>query len=62
MMEHKMKEDEEIWKRENEKFFLIINMINCMSFWIITIINCLKKWKIKRRLKHIMNYYVFFNN
>ena len=38
-----MEEDEEIWERENEKFFLIINIINCMPFLIITIINCLKK-------------------
>ena len=26
-----MEEDEELWERENEKFFLIINIINCLQ-------------------------------
>ena len=30
-------------ERENERFSLIINIINCMPFFIITIINCLQK-------------------
>ena len=41
--EQKMEEDEEIWEKENEKFFLIIYIINCMPFLIITIINCLQR-------------------
>ena len=38
-----MEEDEEMWERENEKFSLIINIINYMYFLIITTINCLQK-------------------
>ena len=30
-------------ERENENYFLIINIINCMHFLIITIINYLQK-------------------
>ena len=38
-MEQKMEDDEEIWERENERFSLIINIINYM----LIIINCLQK-------------------
>ena len=38
-MEQKMEDDEEIWERENERFSLIINIINYM----LIIINCLRK-------------------
>ena len=32
-----------MWERENDKFSLIINIINGTTFLIITIINCLHK-------------------
>ena len=40
-----MEEDEKMLERENKKFSIITNIINCISFFIITIINCLQKMK-----------------
>ena len=46
----------EIKKEKKEKFFLIINTINCIPFLMNTIINCLHKNKVEtskyKKLKH----------
>ena len=35
-----MKENEEMWERENENFSIIFNIINCIPFLIIATISC----------------------